>query len=64
MKYLDAVIPPLNKSGSSITSQNSLEDQILSALNNIAKNIRKILNYQGFKIDYDPQLPENIATQY
>ncbi|MCF7884974.1 MAG: hypothetical protein K9M80_00635 [Candidatus Marinimicrobia bacterium] len=65
MKYLDDLIPPLKKSGhKGFENKSELEDCILSALHRTAKNIRAILKYKNYNLDYDPQVPDKITSQY
>jgi len=65
MRYLDDIIQPLKKSGNrGFNNKAELEEKILSALNRTANNIREILDYKDYNLDYDPSVPDRIAGQY
>ena len=65
MKYLDALVPPLKKSSNrQIDNKKDLENDILNSLNRISKNIRVLLDYHGYYLDYDPTLPNKISAEY
>ncbi|MCF7740649.1 MAG: hypothetical protein K9N00_02525 [Candidatus Marinimicrobia bacterium] len=65
MKYLDAIVDPLKKSGNKgFENKSELENKIISSLNKTAQHIRNILNSKGYYLDYDPSVPDKIASQY